>query len=134
MEGETPRNRVLTSEEYSALLENSPSWLRRAIIMAWQTALSRSDLFHLTWSEIDTNEGIIELKAGRGKTGKPQAIPIFSPELQALISELHAERRRVLNVDGLVLTIDGAANRRIEIRIPLPQSSQSRQDQKLHVS
>jgi integrase len=47
------------------------------------------------------------LKAGRGKTAKPQAIPIFTPELQALISELHAERRRVPNVDGLVLTIDG---------------------------
>jgi integrase len=107
MEGQTPRNRVLTSEEYSALLENSPSWLRRAIIMRWQTTLSRSDLCHLAWSEIDTNEGIIELKAGRGKTGKPQAIPIFSPELQALISELQAERRRVRNVDGLVLTIDG---------------------------
>jgi integrase len=75
--------------------------------MAWETALSRSDLFRLTWSEIDTNEGIIELKDGRGKTGKPQAVPIFTPELQALISELQAERRRVPNVDGLVLTIDG---------------------------
>jgi len=37
MEGESPRNRVLASEEYSALLENSPGWLRRAIVMAWET-------------------------------------------------------------------------------------------------
>lgn len=80
MEGESPRNRVLSSEEYSALLENSPNWLRRAIAMAWETALSRSDLFRLTWNEIDTAEGIIVLKDGRGKTGKPQAVPIFTPE------------------------------------------------------
>jgi integrase len=78
MEEETTRNRVLTSEEYSALLEKSPGWLRRAIVMAWETALSRSDLFRLTWSEIDLKEEIIELKDGRAKTGKSQAMPIFT--------------------------------------------------------
>ena len=67
----------------------------------------RSDLFRLTWSEIDLKEGIIELRNGRGKTGAPQAIPIVTPELKALITELQAERRRVPNVDGLVFTIDG---------------------------
>ncbi len=107
MKPETSRDRVLASEEFSALLEKSPSWLRRAIVMAWETALSRSDLFRLTWSEIDLREGIIELRNGRSKTGKPQAVPIFTPELKALISELQAERRRVPNVDGLVLTMDG---------------------------
>ena len=107
MEAESARNRALTTEEYSALLEHSPAWLRRAIVMAWETALSRSDLFRLTWSEIDTRKGIIELKDGRAKTGKPQAVPIFTPELKALISELQAERRRVPNVDGLALTMDG---------------------------
>ena len=106
MRPETSRNRVLAGEEYSALLDNSRSWLRRAIVMAWETALSRSDLFRLTRSEIDVREGIIELKAGRAKTGKPQAVPIM-PELKALISELEAEWRRVPNVDGLVLTMDG---------------------------
>jgi len=64
-------------------------------------------LFRLTWSEIDLREGIIELRNGRAKTGKPQAVPIFTPELKALISELQAERRRVPNLDGLVLTMDG---------------------------
>jgi integrase len=107
MAAETQRNRVLTDEEYAALLANCLPWLRRACIMAYETCLSRSDLFRLTWSEIDTREGIIELKNGRAKTGKHQAVPIFTPELKALISELQAERRRVPNVDGLVLTMDG---------------------------
>ncbi len=75
--------------------------------MARETALSRSDLFRLTWSEIDLKEEIIELKDGRAKTGKSQAMPIFTNDLKALISELQAERRCFPNVDGLVLTIDG---------------------------
>jgi len=107
METETARNRVLTAEEYKALLENSAPWLRRVIAFAWETALSRSDLFGLTWKEIDLREGIIELANGRAKTGKPQAVPILTPSLKALIAELQLERRRVPNVDGLVLTIEG---------------------------
>jgi integrase len=107
MKPETERNRVLTAEEYTALLKHCPDWLRRVVAFGWETALSRSDLFRLTWNEIDQKEGIIELKAGRAKTGKPQAIPIYTPELKALISELQTERRKVPNVDGLVLTIEG---------------------------
>jgi hypothetical protein len=56
--------------------------------MASETALSRSDLFNLTWSEIDLREGIIQLKNGRCKTGKAQVVPAYTPELEALIAEL----------------------------------------------
>ena len=107
MAPETPRNRILTDEEYTALLANCVPWLKRACSMAYETCLSRSDLFRLTWNEIDLKEGIIELRNGRGKTGAPQAIPIVTPELKVLITELQAERRRVPNVDGLVFTIAG---------------------------
>ena len=86
MKTETPRNRVLTSKEYSALLKNSADWLRRVILMAWETALSRSDLFKLVWSEADLREQIIKLRNGRGKTRKPQAVPIYTLEFKALIS------------------------------------------------
>jgi hypothetical protein len=48
------------------------------------------------------NEGIIELKDGRAKTGKPQAIPIHTPELMQLIDELQQEKKRVHNTAGLV--------------------------------
>jgi integrase len=61
---------------YSELLKHCPDWLRRAVAFSWETSLSRSDLFNLTWNEIDLAESIIELKYGRAKTGKPQVIPI----------------------------------------------------------
>lgn len=107
MAPEKARKRVLTAEEYTDLLEKCPAWLRRACAMAWETCLSRSDLLTLTWEEIDLKEGLIQLKENRQKTGAEQAIPIITSELKALVMELQAERRRVPNVDGIVLTIDG---------------------------
>ena len=114
MATKTSRNRVLTADEYAALLEHCPDWFR-AVAFSWETSLSRSDLFNLTWSEIDLAESIIELKDGRAKTGKPQVIPIYTDSLRALIGELQQERRRVPNAAGLVLTGQRTAARQIEI-------------------
>jgi len=107
MAKEAPRSKTLTADEYAALLKHCPEWLRRAVQFSWETSLSRSDLFRLTWSEIDLNESIIELKNGRAKTGKPQMIPIYTDTLKALIAELQAERRKTPNVGNLVLTENG---------------------------
>ena len=78
MAPEKNRNRILADEEYQKFLEKCPPWLRRACIMAWETCLSRKDLFALTWEEINLKEEIIELKNARAKTGAEQAIPIVS--------------------------------------------------------
>jgi integrase len=75
--------------------------------MAWETCLSRSDLLALTWEETNLKESLIELKNDRAKTGAEEAIPIVTPELKALLTELQSERRRLPNVDGIVLTMDG---------------------------
>jgi len=113
-EPETARNRVLSTDEYRALLDHSPAWLRRACVMAWETCLSRSDLLGLTWSEIDLENGYIVLKNGRNKTGALQGIPIDTEELNTLLAELQTERRaraladhRLPNVEEVVLTMDG---------------------------
>ena len=82
MAQEPSRKRTLTPGEYQKLLESCPTWLRRASVMAYETSLSRGDLLALTDDEIDTTEGIIELKNNRKKTGAAQAIPIVTPELR----------------------------------------------------
>src|SRR4030095_1837779 len=108
MEKEPSRKRTLSPDEYKKLLDNCPPWLRRVCAMAYETSLSRSDLLELKWQEIDLQGGFIE--RDRNKTAEHEAehvIPIVTPELWALIEELQAERRRVPNVDGLVLTVDG---------------------------
>ena len=75
MAQERSRSRVLTDQEYQALLEKSPAWLRRACMMAWKSCLSRSDLLALMWDEINLHEGLIELNNNRAKTGAEQASP-----------------------------------------------------------
>jgi hypothetical protein len=45
------------------------------------------------------------LKNGRGKTGKPQAMPISTAELNALIAKLQAERRTLADLNGPVFTM-----------------------------
>jgi integrase len=62
MAQEPSRKRTLTPGEYRKLLDNCPSWLRRVVVMAYETSLSRGDLLALTDDEIDTSEGIIELR------------------------------------------------------------------------
>jgi integrase len=59
MAPEKARKRILTDDEYKALLENCPAWLRRACVMAWETCLSRSDLLGLTWEEINLKETLL---------------------------------------------------------------------------
>jgi integrase len=107
MASETPRSRKIEPEEYQTLLSHMPDWLNRAVRFAWETSLSRSDLFKLRWAEIDLNESMIELCNGRSKTGKPQCIPIYTEELRSLIAELHAERKKFPNITDLVLTERG---------------------------
>jgi len=65
MDREPNRERRLTDEEYSALLEKSPVWLQRVCNAANETALSRGDLLGLTWNEIDRKTKVIALKDGR---------------------------------------------------------------------
>jgi integrase len=105
MEKERSRKRTLNTEEYKKLLDNCDRWLRRACVLARETSLCRSDLLELTWSQIKTHEGIIE--RDRNKTDVEHAIPIATPELWEVIEELQSEKKRLPNVDGLVLTING---------------------------
>jgi len=55
---------------YSELLKHCPDWLRRAVAFSWETSLSRSDLFNLTWSEIDLAESIIVPREKREKESR----------------------------------------------------------------
>jgi integrase len=108
MEKEFARSRVLDAGDYRKLLDSSdPLWLRRAIIMAYETSLSRGDILGLTWDQIDLAQGVIKRK--RNKTAVEHIIPIATPELITLVEELKGERRKIPNAAGLVFTIDGHA-------------------------
>jgi len=101
-ESETPRDRILTDDEYKALLDVLPRWLKRVVIAANEAALDRGVLVNLTWDSV--RDGLI--KISRAKTGAGQRIGI-SPALQGVLDELWAEYRRVPNTERRVFTNGG---------------------------
>jgi integrase len=122
MDREPSRERRLTAEEYSKLLEGSPAWLRRVCIAAFETALSRSDLLGLTWKEIDQKTNVIVLEDGRDKTKVRQEIPIRTESLIELFAELKAESKKLPNIDELVFTRDGRRIKPMQLRRALQRA------------
>jgi len=111
-EREISRDRILTDDEYKALLDASPQWLQRVMIAANEAALDRGVLINLTWDSI--RDGLIKVKGGRDKTGVTQRVGI-SPALKEILDELRTEylqipikdRMNVLNTERRVFTKDG---------------------------
>jgi len=98
------RDRVLSDKEYRVLLEASPKWLRRVVIGAYESCLSRADLLKLTWDSVE--DGLIKVRGGRAKTGVRQRVGI-SPALREVLDELKAEQTKLPNTEGRVFTQDG---------------------------
>ena len=84
-ERETSRDRILTDDEYRALLDVSPRWLQRGMIGANETGLDKGVLINLIWPSV--NDSLIKVKGGRDKTGADQRVGI-SPTLQEVLDEL----------------------------------------------
>ena len=100
-ERETARERILTNEEYKALLDASPRWLQRIVVAANESAIDQGVLLKLTWDCIQ--DGLIVVKGGRAKTGAKQRVGI-SPALDGVLAEL---RRNT----GGCQTLSGASSR-----------------------
>lgn len=87
------RNRVLKDAERQRLLEESPVWLRRLLIVALETCLSRGDLLRLTWADVDEEGGVIVPNGGRLKTEVTQASPLTEP-VREILAEIKRERKQ----------------------------------------
>lgn len=104
---EKHRERILTREEEEKLLAvcaGAKAHLRPIIIMALDTGMRRGEIFKLKWSDIDFENGIINIQAFNTKTIRQRQVAITSRlalELQALWGN------SPLNPDALVF---GVAN------------------------
>ncbi len=122
VEKERSRDRVLSEEEYAALLANCPLWLKRVCVAAYETCLTRGDLLNLIWDEVDRKSWVIKLADGREKTKVRQEIPIRTEALTALFRELEGEYRKLPNVDGLVFTCGGQRIEKMQLRRALQRA------------
>ncbi len=88
VKGEAQRNRYLTPEEISRLMEACPPYLRRIVQAALLTGLSRKDLLGLKWDQV--RNGFIYVT--RSKTKAPLEVPICG-DLEKLLKEIRLAQR-----------------------------------------
>jgi integrase len=79
------RLRYLTHEEIPRLLSASDEILRPLLIVALHTGLRRSELFALTWQDVDVKQGVIRVV--HTKNGERREIPM-TDTLRATVQQL----------------------------------------------
>lgn len=78
------RDRILSLEEWSRLLEKSAPHVRAILNTAFYTGMRRSEVLALTWDKVDLKRRIISLEAVDTKDKEPRRIPICKELLQVL--------------------------------------------------
>jgi integrase len=81
------RQRVLTSNEFRALLSASDLHLKPIIQIAYFMAMRKGEIIKLTWPEVDLEKGFIRLSGERTKTNNSRSIPIH-PEVKLILESL----------------------------------------------
>jgi len=98
--------RLPNNKEFEKLIEVSPIWLRRIVIVAAETCLSEADVLRLDDSMVDENEGVLVPEGGRAKTGVLQVAPI-TPKVRAVLEDIKRERKMIANISKLIFTRNG---------------------------
>ena len=81
------RQRILTPDEFTALLNASDLHLKPIVQMAYFMAMRKNEIIKLSWREVDMNKGFIRLPSERTKTNSSRSIPIH-PEVRDTLEKL----------------------------------------------
>jgi len=95
--GSAPRDRRLLPGEEKALLKHADTEWNALVILAIETAMRRSELLGLAWSDIDRAQGIARLSDTKNST--PRNVPLSPRALEALTT---LPRR----LDGHIFSMD----------------------------
>jgi integrase len=81
------RQRVLTLNEFTPLLNACDLHLKPVVQMAYYMGMRKDEIVRLTWLEVDLRKGFIRLPGERTKMDTPRNIPIH-PEVKAILETL----------------------------------------------
>ena len=81
------RKRIFTDDEYQRLLEASPLWLRRIVIMAYWTGMRQKEIIQLEWNAVDLKTGFVRLNAAQTKTDEARSVRL-SPQVIQMMKEI----------------------------------------------
>ena len=92
---EPPKGRYIPDEDFRALLEYLPDFFKPVAQVAYLTGMRRGEIFNLRWSQVDVNEGTLDLSAEDTKTSEPRVIYLGSlPELRRIFVEAKLRKRK----------------------------------------
>jgi len=80
------RQGVVSHTDYLALLAHLPAPIDDAVAFAYLTGWRRSEVFGLTWHELDRERGLVTVPPERFRNGEPRELPLSSA-LSALIEK-----------------------------------------------
>jgi len=78
------RSRIITREEFAAMLKDAPRHVGNILTMAYHTGMRRREILHLTWDKVDLKKRFIFLEAADTKDREKRSIPI-SDELHIML-------------------------------------------------
>lgn len=87
------RERTLSYDEESRLLiacASKPAHLRPLVICALDTAMRKSEMLKLRWTEVDFAASVINVKASNSKTERARTVPM-TPRLRVELEALYAK-------------------------------------------
>ena len=70
------RTRILSPDEFNALLDAAPLHLRSILMTGYHTGMREGEILKLTWDKIDKKKRVIRLAAADTKDREPRTIPI----------------------------------------------------------
>lgn len=79
------RTGYITHEEYVALRDALPSYLKPVVIVAYYTGMRKEEILNLIWDKVDMTEGKIILEDGDVKNGKGRIIYLTGEVFQAFL-------------------------------------------------
>ncbi len=74
--GSDVRDRILSFDEFQALMKHAGGHTRHVIAMAYYTGMRRGEILKLTWDKVDLKKRLIRLEPGDTKDRKARDVPI----------------------------------------------------------
>ena len=74
--GSDVRTRVLSRDEYQAIIGNLPAYAKPVFATGYWTGMRKSEITGLTWNKVDLKHRVISLEAADTKDNESRTIPI----------------------------------------------------------
>ena len=86
IKGSDVRDRILSPEEFKALVKNSEGHTKNIIIMAYYTGMRRGEILNLTWDKVDVANRMIRLEYKDTNNKQNRQVPICDEVYNMLVS------------------------------------------------